>query len=130
MLYFSFIGISQTLPTTAYIKMIDVWMIFTMILPFLEVSFHACKQIMKQSGTRKTTGKPKKTVGNKQINISVFSCPGSTIRNRMHAGQVSSAGKDKVYVLVTVLYLLFKTFTLLVPLRFPHYFFTHLNCIF
>ena len=34
---FSFIGISQELPSTAYIKMIDVWMLFTMICPFFEI---------------------------------------------------------------------------------------------
>ena len=34
---FSFIGISQTLPSTSYIKMIDLWMIFTMICPFSEI---------------------------------------------------------------------------------------------
>ena len=37
----SFIGISQTLPTTAYVKMVDVWMIVSMIVPFLEVALHS-----------------------------------------------------------------------------------------
>ena len=34
---FSFIGINQTLPSTSYIKMIDIWMVFTMICPFSEI---------------------------------------------------------------------------------------------
>ena len=34
---FSFIGISQSVLATSYVKWIDVWMIFTMIVPFLEV---------------------------------------------------------------------------------------------
>ena len=33
----SFIGISQSVLATSYVKWIDVWMIFTMIVPFLEV---------------------------------------------------------------------------------------------
>ena len=33
----SFIGISQLLPVTAYVKMIDIWMIFTMLWVFLAV---------------------------------------------------------------------------------------------
>ena len=32
-----FIGVMQTLPTTAYIKMIDVWLIFCQLIPFIEV---------------------------------------------------------------------------------------------
>ena len=37
-IYRSFIGISASLPTTSYIKMIDIWMIFTMTFPLAEVS--------------------------------------------------------------------------------------------
>ena len=34
---YSFVGLSRTLPTTAYAKMIDIWMIFCMFNPFFEV---------------------------------------------------------------------------------------------
>ena len=34
---FSFIGISQSILATSYVKWIDVWMIFTMVVSFLEV---------------------------------------------------------------------------------------------
>ena len=37
-LNFSFIGISQSILATSYVKWIDIWMIFTMIIPFLEAS--------------------------------------------------------------------------------------------
>ena len=30
-------GINQSLPSPAYIKMIDAWMIFTMLCPFFEI---------------------------------------------------------------------------------------------
>ena len=36
--HFSFIGISQSILATSYVKWIDVWMIFTMVVPFLEAS--------------------------------------------------------------------------------------------
>ena len=36
----SHIGIANSLPTTAYVKMIDVFMIFTMTIPLLEIIGH------------------------------------------------------------------------------------------
>ena len=33
-----FISVSQSLPPTAYVKMIDVWLIFSQLIPFVEVS--------------------------------------------------------------------------------------------
>ena len=33
-----YVGVFNTLPKTAYIKMIDIWFIFCMIIPFLEVT--------------------------------------------------------------------------------------------
>ena len=41
----SFIGISNSLPTTSYVKMIDVWMIVSMVLPFCEIIFIAGKDV-------------------------------------------------------------------------------------
>ena len=35
-----FISVSSSLPTTAYIKMIDVWLIFNLMMPFLLVLLH------------------------------------------------------------------------------------------
>ena len=46
---FSFIGISQTLPSTSYIKMIDIWMIFTMICPFTEILLVWLKDVLKRN---------------------------------------------------------------------------------
>ena len=43
--YFSFIGISQTLPATAYIKLNDIWMVFTMTYPFAEVALLTTKEV-------------------------------------------------------------------------------------
>ena len=35
-----FISVSDSLPQTSYIKMIDVWLIFNLTLPFIEVLLH------------------------------------------------------------------------------------------
>ena len=35
-----FISVSQSLPPTAYVKMIDIWLIFTQMIPFMEVLLH------------------------------------------------------------------------------------------
>ena len=35
-----FISISNDLPTTAYLKMMDYWLIFNLLLPFIEVLLH------------------------------------------------------------------------------------------
>ena len=45
----SFMGLSQTLPVTSYFKMIDIWMLFTMTVPFLEVVLHTSKEMFKKS---------------------------------------------------------------------------------
>ena len=44
----SFIGLSSSLPTTSYVKMIDVWMIFTMTFPLFEVTLHTYKESLKK----------------------------------------------------------------------------------
>ena len=36
-----FISVSQTLPPTAYVKMVDVWLIFAQMVPFVEVLLHS-----------------------------------------------------------------------------------------
>ena len=43
----SFLGLSQSLPVTSYIKMIDIWMLFTMTIPFLEVVLHTTQEVYK-----------------------------------------------------------------------------------
>ena len=32
-----FINVSMSLPKTSYVKMVDVWLLFTLLIPFLEV---------------------------------------------------------------------------------------------
>ena len=58
-----FINVSNNLPKTSYVKMIDVWMIFTMTFPLFEVALHTYKESLKkslsQSGIRLPPTPPK-----------------------------------------------------------------------
>ena len=38
-------GISNSLPKTGYIKMVDIWMIFTMSYPFIVITLHCFQQV-------------------------------------------------------------------------------------
>ena len=38
-----FISVSNQLPNTSYIKMVDIWLLFSLILPFIEVLIHTYK---------------------------------------------------------------------------------------
>ena len=37
------------MPVTSYIKMVDIWMLFTMTIPFLEVVYHTSNEMSKLS---------------------------------------------------------------------------------
>ena len=47
MSFSSHIGIASSLPTTAYVKMIDVFMIFTMTIPLLEIIGHTYAESLR-----------------------------------------------------------------------------------
>merc|ERR1719153_888860 len=47
-----FISVSQSLPPTAYVKMIDVWLIFAQMVPFLEVLLHSWMDMHRVSEER------------------------------------------------------------------------------
>ena len=39
-----FVSVSNDLPKTSYMKMVDIWMIFNLIIPFVEVLLHVYKE--------------------------------------------------------------------------------------
>ena len=43
------------MPVTSYIKMVDIWMLFTMTIPFLEVVYHTSNEMYKQSDVIRVT---------------------------------------------------------------------------
>ena len=46
------ISISDSLPTTANIKMVEVWMIFCLFMPFLEVVLQTYIQTWRQTNSK------------------------------------------------------------------------------
>ena len=46
-MFLSFIGVNQSLTQTAYIKMIDIWMIVMMLYPFLAVTLYTLMEVIK-----------------------------------------------------------------------------------
>ena len=47
-----FISVSNTLPTTAYVRMVDIWLIFSLTIPFLEVLLHIYMNYYKNDTDR------------------------------------------------------------------------------
>ena len=42
-----FISVSSSLPQTAYVKMVDVWLIFAQVVPWVEVLLHTLVDWMR-----------------------------------------------------------------------------------
>ena len=47
-----FTSVSASLPETAYIKMIDVWLIFAQLIPFVEVILHTYMDSLRDDEER------------------------------------------------------------------------------
>ena len=47
-----FISVSQSLPPTAYVKMIDIWLIFSQLIPFVEVLLHTYMDALRDDEER------------------------------------------------------------------------------
>ena len=45
-----FVSVSNALPPTAYLKMIDIWLIFSQLIPFFEVLLHTFMDCMRAEG--------------------------------------------------------------------------------
>ena len=50
-------AISDSLPMTGYIKMIDIWMIFTMSYPFVVITLHCLEKAIVDRGARRVNVK-------------------------------------------------------------------------
>merc|ERR1719167_1594592 len=47
-----FINVSNNLPKTSYVKMVDVWLIFNLLLPFIEVLVHTYMDTLRDDEDR------------------------------------------------------------------------------
>ena len=50
-------AISDSLPMTGYIKMIDIWMMFTMSYPFVVITLHCLEKAIVDRGARRVNVK-------------------------------------------------------------------------
>ena len=51
-----FISVLDSMPRTSYIKMIDIWLIFCLLIPLVEVLFHAMLDKYRYEIELKDTG--------------------------------------------------------------------------
>ena len=79
---FSFLGLTQRLPVTSYIKMIDIWMLFTMTVPFLEVVMHTTNEVFVRRASH--VGPDKRIIGVKPA-VELEEEELSKTRNRMRS---------------------------------------------
>ena len=65
-----FISVSNNLPTTSYVKMIDIWLLGSLILPFVEVLLHTYIDFLRSDYDREINhhGDTKK-VGNENSDL-------------------------------------------------------------
>ena len=54
-----FINVSNNLPKTSYVKMIDVWLLFGLILPFLGFILSIFEELVAQAQEDADTGRVK-----------------------------------------------------------------------
>ena len=47
-----FISVSNNLPTTSYVKMIDIWLLGSLFLPFVEVILHTYMDVLRNDYDR------------------------------------------------------------------------------
>ena len=57
-MYTLFQSISSTLPKTAYLKLIDYWLLFSLILPFVIFMFHMVREVEKAKQNMKMEIRP------------------------------------------------------------------------
>ena len=44
-----FISVSNSLPRTSYVKLIDIWLIFNLLVPFIDVLLHTIIDVIRNS---------------------------------------------------------------------------------
>ena len=47
------LSVSESLPTTAYIKMIDVWLIFNLLKPFIDIIVQTYIESLREADSTK-----------------------------------------------------------------------------
>ena len=64
-----FINVSNNLPTTSYMKMIDVWLLFNLSLPFIVVLLHTYMDTLRDNQEEKNEDNKQARLAIPVINI-------------------------------------------------------------
>ena len=79
-----FIDVSNNLPKTSYIKMVDVWLLFNLLLPFIVVLIHTYMDTLRNDDEREINHHGKSVqVGNESeaqsttVKVRIFKITGS-----------------------------------------------------
>ena len=65
-----FLSVSSSLPETAYVKMVDIWLLFCILIPFCEVLLHTWMDTLRVDENRQVNshGKPR-SAGKKVVHV-------------------------------------------------------------
>ena len=82
-----FIGEMQMLPSTAYIKMVDIWLVFCQLVPFFEVILLIAKEYHRDPIRRDVKGENSATMETSHFDVSVR--PTTTMVEEMLTDQIA-----------------------------------------
>ena len=85
-----FLAISQSLPTTSYMKMIDLWFILVLLVPFIFVLIHTYMDMLRNYEHRKDKKDDEKNAEKIERKASILSVtPVNTVEPKLNADFVS-----------------------------------------
>ena len=64
-----FINVSNNLPKTSYMKMVDVWLLFNLLLPFIVVLIHTYMDTLRNDEEREINHHGKSVQVNTEDNV-------------------------------------------------------------
>ena len=85
-----FVGLSDSLPKTSNIKMVDIWMLFSLVLPFIDVVLQTYSYLLTQGEEeeeRKGEGQ-----GRVRVGITTLSVPSKKALNKRYCTIIVTAG--------------------------------------
>jgi len=76
-----FVGLSDSLPKTSNIKMVDVWMLFSLVLPFLDVILQTYCYLLSQGEEEKEEEKRETGTGLSRVRVGATTLTLSSKKN-------------------------------------------------
>ena len=62
----------EKLPSTSYVRMVDIWLIFGQLIPFIEVILHTLRELYNDDDTINHHGFPRRVASISQVGSFVF----------------------------------------------------------